>query len=67
MSAQAFLRLDTLTGQVQKWAPGPKCFCEELVFVPREPDQDAAAEDDGVLLGMVFDAGTQRSSLAVRD
>ena len=66
LSPQAFLRLDTQTGDVQKWAPGPRCFCEELVFVPREPNQDAAQEDDGVLLGMVYDAETHRSSLVVR-
>jgi hypothetical protein len=61
---QAFVRLDTATGQSQMWAPGPRCFCEELVFVPGP--EGATKEDDGALLGMVFDAETQRSSLVVR-
>lgn len=34
--------------------------------MPSKPDQDATQEDDGALLGMVFDAETQTSSLVVR-
>jgi carotenoid cleavage dioxygenase len=36
----------------------------EFVFVPRH---DEAAEDDGVLLGFVFDPATQRSDLTLLD
>ncbi len=63
--AQVFVRFDTQTGSSQSWSPGPRCFCEELIFVPGPTG--AAKEDDGVLLGMVFDGETQRSSLVVRN
>ena len=36
----------------------------EFVFVPRHDD---AAEDDGVLMGFVFDPATQRSDLTLLD
>ncbi|MDS0140756.1 carotenoid oxygenase family protein, partial [Amycolatopsis sp. 505] len=36
----------------------------EFVFVPRHDD---APEDDGVLLGFVFDPATQRSDLTLLD
>ncbi|EIE20486.1 carotenoid oxygenase [Coccomyxa subellipsoidea C-169] len=62
---QVFVRFDTQTGKSQSWSPGPRCFCEELIFVPGPAG--AAKEDDGVLLGMVFDGETQRSSLVVMD
>lgn len=60
---QVFTRFDTKTGAHQSWSPGGRCFCEELIFVPG-PD-GAVKEDDGALLGMVFDAETQTSSLVV--
>jgi all-trans-8'-apo-beta-carotenal 15,15'-oxygenase len=62
---QSFCRLDTLTGEAQSWSPGPRGFCEELIFVPG-PD-GASREDSGYLLGMVFDAAANRSSLVVLD
>ncbi len=51
------------TGEAQSWCPGDRCFCEELIFVPG-PDGETQ-EDDGVLLGMVFDGEKMRTSLAV--
>ena len=57
------MRLDTATGETQTWAPGARCFCEELIFVAGP--EGASKEDDGALLGMVFDAESQRSSLVV--
>lgn len=62
--AQLFTRLDVRTGEAQSWCPGDRCFCEELIFVPG-PRGDVE-EDDGVLLGMVFDGESMRTSLAVR-
>ena len=56
-------RLDTATGEAQLWGPGPRCFCEELMFVPGP--RGAEAEDDGYLLGMYFDAELERSCLVV--
>ena len=37
---------------------------DEFVFVPARPD---AAEDEGVLMGFVYDAGANRSALTVLD
>ena len=48
---QLFTRLDVETGEVQSWCPGPN------------GDQQ---EDDGILLGMIFDGESIRSSLVVR-
>jgi carotenoid cleavage dioxygenase-like enzyme len=59
-----FTRFDTETGECQSWTPGPRCFCEELIFVPGPGG--AQKEDDGALLGMIFDAETLTSSLVVR-
>ena len=61
---QLFTRLDVETGEVQSWCPGDRCFCEELIFVPG-PNGDQQ-EDDGILLGMIFDGESIRSSLVVR-
>lgn len=60
---QAFGRLDTHTGECQKWYAGSRAFCEELKYVPG-PNADTQ-EDDGYLMGMVFDAESNRSSLVV--
>ena len=60
---QAYVRVDTQTGEKQTWFPGVRCFCEELVFVPGP--KAATQETDGFLLGMVFDAAQNRSFLAV--
>ena len=62
--AQLFTRLDVRTGEAQSWCPGDRCFCEELIFVPG-PRGDVE-EDEGVLLGMIFDGESMRTSLAVR-
>ncbi|QWF77433.1 carotenoid oxygenase family protein [Amycolatopsis sp. CA-230715] len=43
---------------------GPGHAAGEFVFVPRDA---AAAEDDGVLLGFVYDHATERSDLTVLD
>ncbi|KAK9838236.1 hypothetical protein WJX84_005312 [Apatococcus fuscideae] len=63
--AQAFTRLDTVTGEAQHYYPGPRCFCEELIFAPGPNAQ--TVEDDGYLMGMVFDASKSRSCLVVLD
>ena len=60
---QAFSRIDTHTGDAQTWFPGRRCFCEELIFVAG-PNGDTQ-EDDGYLLGMVYDAAKHKSYLAV--
>lgn len=60
---QAFTRVDTHTGEAQTWFPGRRCFCEELVFVPG-PNAETQ-EEDGYLLGLVYNAAKHRSFLAV--
>ena len=60
---QAFTRVDTHTGEAQTWFPGRRCFCEELVFVPGP--NAASQEEDGYLLGLVYDAAKHRSFLSV--
>ena len=60
---QAFTRVDTQTGEAQTWFPGRRCFCEELIFV-NGPNSDTV-EDDGYLLGLVYDASKHRTFLAV--
>ena len=63
---QAFTRVDTHTGEAQTWFPGRRCFCEELIFVNKPGATGGSREDDGYLLGLVYDASRHRSFLAVR-
>ncbi len=63
LGLQAFTRVDTHTGEAQTWFPGRRCFCEELVFVPGP--NAATKEDDGYLLGLVYDAAKHKSFLSV--
>lgn len=46
------------------WAPGPRCFTQEPVFVSRP---GATAEDHGWLLAMVYDAGQRCTKLCILD
>ena len=46
------------------WAPGPRSFTQEPVFVPRP---GGTAEDDGWLLLLVFDAEARRTELVILD
>ena len=62
---QAFASLDTETGVAAFFEPGPRCFTEEIVFVPGPAG--AADELDGHLLAMVFDAATATSALYILD
>lgn len=53
-----------LPKEVAVWAPGPRCFTQEPVFVARH---NARAEDDGWLLALVHDAGAQKTRLIILD
>mmetsp|Transcript_137637 Transcript_137637/g.427577 ORF Transcript_137637/g.427577 Transcript_137637/m.427577 type:complete len:141 (-) Transcript_137637:58-480(-) len=59
-----FAKIDTDSGAVDAWAPGATEFGAQPVFVPRD---GAAAEDDGYLLGVIFDGAAQRSDFVVLD
>ncbi|MGF1496451.1 MAG: carotenoid oxygenase family protein [Elainellaceae cyanobacterium] len=61
---QAILKLDLVTGDRQIWSAAPRGFVSEPVFVPRP---DAADEDGGWLLTLVFNAERERSELVILD
>jgi carotenoid cleavage dioxygenase-like enzyme len=56
-------KVDTETGHTISWQE-PGCFAGEPVFVAAPGAQD---EDEGVLLSVVLDAGSERSFLLVLD
>ncbi|OQS12973.1 carotenoid oxygenase [Nocardia donostiensis] len=58
------LKHDTLRGTTLARHFGPQKRVGEFVFHPAAPD---APEDDGVLMGFVYDADTDRSSLQLLD
>jgi all-trans-8'-apo-beta-carotenal 15,15'-oxygenase len=60
----AILKHDVETGRVQRYVPGVDHYPSESVFVPREGGTD---EDDGWLLMLVLDAGSNTSRLEVLD
>ena len=55
---------DLVAGTTEQTSFGPGHAADEFVFVPARPD---AAEDEGVLMGFVYDAGANRSALTVLD
>lgn len=80
---QAIWKVDVATGASQAWAPGPRRFAGEPVFVarPRSPEvahlatpdvgdalaNTAPGEDDGWLLSVVYDAERHASDLVILD
>jgi carotenoid cleavage dioxygenase-like enzyme len=62
-TADRLVKLDTRIGEATTWSQ-PDSYVGEPVFVPAP---DSRAEDDGVLLSVVLDARTERSSLIVLD
>ena len=57
-----YLKLDTQTQEQQLWTGHPQCFAEEPVIVP---NPEGTKEDDGWLLGLMYDHLKKRSLLAV--
>jgi carotenoid cleavage dioxygenase len=55
---------DLVSGATQTRSFGPGHAADEFVFVPAG---EHAAEDEGVLMGFVYDAAADRSALAVLD
>ena len=64
MTPTSLLRHDLVTGTRQPRDFGPGSEVGEFVFVPAGPD---AAEDDGVLMGYVYDRSRDRSDLVLVD
>jgi all-trans-8'-apo-beta-carotenal 15,15'-oxygenase len=61
---QAVLKIDWQTGERQIWSAAPRGFAGEPIFVPRP---GGAAEDDGWLLVLMYDAANHRSDLVILD
>ncbi|MGB3652228.1 MAG: carotenoid oxygenase family protein [Rivularia sp. (in: cyanobacteria)] len=61
---QAFEKVDVETGEKQVWSAAPHGFASEPNFVPRTPHGD---EDDGWLLGLVYDSTHHRSDVVILD
>jgi all-trans-8'-apo-beta-carotenal 15,15'-oxygenase len=64
---QAILKVDVETGDRKLWSAAPWGYVGEPVFVPRgnNPYQITAAEDNGWVLTMVFDATQERSDVVI--
>ena len=60
----AILKHDLSTGRTQSHSFGPGREPGEFVFAPSSDD---AAEDDGVVMGFVYDRSTDRSDLVLLD
>ena len=61
---QGVFRVHMGSGEEVAHFPGPRCFTNEPLFVPRAAPED---EDDGWLLVLVFDAAALRSGLYIYD
>ena len=60
---QTLVKVNVSTGQTQVWGENG-CEVGEPIYVPRP---GAVAEDDGVVLSVVFDTLSQRNCLLVLD
>lgn len=63
-ASDAIVRHDLHTGRTTRRSLGAHSQGGEVVFVPHS---DTAAEDDGILMGFVYDADTDRSRLTLLD
>ncbi len=61
---QAYMKVDLETGEQQIWSAAPRGFTGEPNFVPR-PGADR--EDDGWLIGFVYNAERQRTDIVILD
>jgi carotenoid cleavage oxygenase len=60
----ALLKHDFARGSTQSRSFGPEKSLGEFIFHPSSPD---AAEDEGVVMGYIYDRPTDRSALAILD
>ncbi|MBO3462922.1 carotenoid oxygenase family protein [Aetokthonos hydrillicola Thurmond2011] len=61
---QAFLKVDLELQERQFWSAAPHGFVSEPIFVPRPGSEK---EDDGWLLGLVYDSTHHRSDVVILD
>jgi carotenoid cleavage dioxygenase len=64
LTANSLFKHDLVTGKADVRNFGPDAGASEFVFSPSTPD---AAEDDGVLMGFVYNGDTDRSDLVMLD
>ncbi len=62
--ANGVLKHDLTSGRTEVRSLGAGCGASEFAFVPNSSE---AGEDDGVLMGFVYDPGTDRSDLVLLD
>ncbi len=63
-SSHGVIKHDLMAGTSQMHSFGSEREADEFVFVPKSTD---TAEDDGVIMGFVYDRNTNRSDLLVLD
>ncbi|MBF2076537.1 MAG: carotenoid oxygenase family protein [Synechococcales cyanobacterium C42_A2020_086] len=63
---QGVIKVDLQSDERQIWSAAPRGFAGEPIFVPRTFDP-TAAEDDGWLLLLIFNAELDRSELIILD
>lgn len=61
---QALMKLDLASGESRVWSAAPRGFVSEPIMVPRP---GATAEDDGWVLGLVWNGARSASDLVVLD
>jgi all-trans-8'-apo-beta-carotenal 15,15'-oxygenase len=61
---QGFVKVDVETGEKQLWSAAPRGFTGEPIFVPRP---NGTSEDDGWVLGLVYDSDQHRSDVVILD
>lgn len=59
---QAIVKIDLATGEKLLWSAAPQGFTGEPIFVPRPSGEE---EDDGWVLGLVYDAEYHRSDVVI--
>ncbi|RMJ13474.1 hypothetical protein CDV36_006840 [Fusarium kuroshium] len=60
----ALARVDSKTGEVEYFSPGPNCLVQEPAFSPRYP---GAPEGDGFLITMIDNMASGRNELIIQD
>jgi all-trans-8'-apo-beta-carotenal 15,15'-oxygenase len=61
---QAFKKLDLISGERRVWSAAPRGFVSEPVMVPRP---EGSAEDDGWVLGQVWNGARSATDLVILD
>jgi all-trans-8'-apo-beta-carotenal 15,15'-oxygenase len=61
---QALMKLDLQDGKTRVWSAAPRGFVSEPIMVPRP---GATAEDDGWVLGLLWNGARRASDLVVLD